>query len=821
MDIKNLSIRFWMQSGIIALGALLYVVLVSFSWIDTRNHLYEDTRYHLQTDLSHLTYQLSENIITGNFGEVDNLLSMYQFNNRFTDLLIVNKKTGELWKTSGISLQEASDYQFTRDEDAILASFSTSTRPVFTFNDSTHIYTAYYSLPLDDWHTTLERNGVLIAHYDTSDRLEQLTQSLLERSLVSGIIIFIFVILLLNLYRVLIQKPIANTIASIQQFSKTHEPIVSKQATSREWVQLSSALRDMSMEMIDSIDAMNIEKKERIRSFNVLETIFESIPDLFFLIDKEFRIIDYRAQKNNLYVPPEVFLGKRMDEVLPKEIGNLFQQCYLSVSKHGDLTTFEYELSLDEYPRYFEARTAKVPESEDIVTIIRDGTQRKQAEDTIARQAFYDALTNLPNRYLALERVQRGIADAERHQNRMAILFMDLDDFKKINDSLGHSTGDDLLAAVANRINDSTRNNDTVARLGGDEFLLIINDLQDLSPVQTIALAVHRKLMTPFDLEHHQVEVSASIGISVYPDNSLDANELLMQADLAMYHAKANGKGQTAFYNDEMNRRMQRQVSVETQLKKAMLSDEFEVFYQPQFSLTDKSIIGAEALIRWNNAELGSVSPSEFIPISEHNGLINDIGRFVIERALNQSQVWRKTISADFRISVNLSPTQMRDLSLVLFIQNMMINTDTTGSALDVEITEGVLLSSHPTVKEVLKRIEQMEISLSMDDFGTGYSSLSYLLKHSFNYVKIDRSFVQAMPTNKQSQVLVKASISLAHGLGLKVVAEGVEDLASAQLLKQYGCDLVQGFYFGKPVDANTFELLWADKAAIEAMLSF
>lgn len=440
----------------------------------------------------------------------------------------------------------------------------------------------------------------------------------------------------------------------------------------------------------------------------------------------------------------------------------------------------------------------------------RDVSLRKAAEKKSEYQAHYDFLTNLPNRFLILDRLTQLLSDAKRNNELVAVMFIDLDDFKKINDTLGHETGDKLLIQASERLQRATRASDTIGRFGGDEFIVILGGLTDISAVYPIAenlLSIFRNL---FKIDGRELMLTASLGTAIYPENGDSASELLRNADSAMYHSKESGRNTSSYFTQSMNVSVTRRLMLEEQLYGALDRDELKVFYQVIIDVASGNIRGTEALLRWHNPVLGMVSPDEFIPIAEQNGLIIAIGEFVLSEALSTNARWHNEFNTDFKISVNLSPRQFRDPGLVNFIQTTLEKFGVPAEKLDLEITEGVLISFHSHSEKIIAELDSMGVNLVMDDFGTGYSSLNYLRKYPFSTLKIDRSFIHDISHDQPSCELISTVMSMAHNLKLKVVAEGVETEDQLVYLAGLGCDYVQGFLYGNPICAEDLTALLA-----------
>lgn len=439
---------------------------------------------------------------------------------------------------------------------------------------------------------------------------------------------------------------------------------------------------------------------------------------------------------------------------------------------------------------------------------LRDVTERREAEEQMAHLAQYDALTDLPNRMLALDRLEQAIKSTARTGKHVATLFLDLDHFKKVNDTLGHVAGDEILVEASRKLNSAVRSQDTVARLGGDEFLVVLGDLNDSTDAQTVAQNLLHRFREPFMVNSRELVLTASIGIAVAPTDGDSATELLRNADTAMYQSKHGGRNTFHFFTAAMNREVARRLSIEEQLRGALEGGEFEIFYQPLVRLHDRSIIGAEALLRWTNPELGAVSPAEFIPIAEQTGQINAIGNHVLEEAVSRVAQWRRIANEKLRVSVNVSPQQFRDAQLIERLDALLAAEDLPGDAIEVEITEGVLLGARAEIGRVLKELRDRGVGIAMDDFGTGYASLSYLRDYPFDTLKIDQRFVRDINRDANDRELVITSLRLAQALGLTAIAEGIESEDQLRVLLEHGCKVAQGYLFGRPMSAENFARL-------------
>ncbi len=440
-----------------------------------------------------------------------------------------------------------------------------------------------------------------------------------------------------------------------------------------------------------------------------------------------------------------------------------------------------------------------------MVHVAADITQRKQAEAALTYQANYDALTGLPNRTLAVERLKMATSQTAREHSHVAAMFVDIDNFKNINDTLGHEFGDQVLVEIAQRVEDNIRASDTLARWGGDEFVVIVTGLHALYEAETVAKKILNLFASPVEVGGHKLMVTASIGIAGCPDNSCDADMLLRQSDAAMYNAKSSGKNAYRHYTEAMNARAERELFMQGHLRHALERKELYLKYQPVVDLDKGCVIGCEALLRWHNPDMGEVGPDEFIPLAEESGLIVNIGEWVLRQACSDLAEWYQAGYPELEMSVNISSRQLRSAAFVDRFVAIVRQYGIAPSAMVLEITENILLDDEEENLVLLSGLKQAGFGLSLDDFGTGYSSLSYLKKFPFSEIKIDRSFVREVARDREDATLCKAIISMGNSLELAVVAEGVEERAQLEFLRNEGVHLVQGYYFSPPVEAGDF----------------
>ena len=436
------------------------------------------------------------------------------------------------------------------------------------------------------------------------------------------------------------------------------------------------------------------------------------------------------------------------------------------------------------------------------ITTARDITDRKDAELRISYMASHDALTTLPNRALLQDRIEQTLVHNQRRKLKAAVLFIDLDNFKIINDTLGHDIGDGLLQAAASRLLEGVRGEDTVARQGGDEFIILLSHISSPEDAGIIAQKLQSTLAEPFLIKGKELHIGASIGIAIYPDDGENMETLMKNSDIAMYHAKESGKGNYQYFSSKLNEQAAEKQELNNDLRHAIERNELFLAYQPVIDMLSGSITGMEVLLRWNHPALGLVSPIKFIPLAEESGLILTIGDWVLKTACEQLQQWLKQGYEVPRLAINLSAKQFRQKSLAEDINNVLKMTGTDPRFIGIEITESMLVQNIEEVVITLLNLSNMGLEISIDDFGTGYSSLSYLKRFPINKLKIDKSFVDDIATHPDDAAIVKAIIAMAHGLSMKVVTEGVETHAQLDFLREHGCEQYQGYIFSKPLPA-------------------
>ncbi len=594
-------------------------------------------------------------------------------------------------------------------------------------------------------------------------------------------------------------------------------------ATDELIITINNALQEKRLQKQNIFMQKQLAESERLHRY-----IVNTSPDIIYILNQDghFTFINERIE-SLLGFSKEEIVGKHYSFLVHKD--DMEQAKYIFNERRiGPRAAKNIELRLkckdDGKSRHFKNRTLPIElsatgmytgkgKSKKSYTgtygVARDVTERKIAEETINFQAYHDLLTRLPNRALLRDRLNLAINQAKRENEILAVMFLDLDRFKNINDSLGHIIGDELLQQVSNRLKDCIRAGDTLARFGGDEFTLMLPKLHNgRDDAGKLASKINGALKQPFNVDGHELYVSASIGIALYPQDGTDMDSLIKHADVAMYHVKGQGKNGYQFYSNEMNAPYIEKLSLDTGIHKALDNNEFHLVYQPQINLRTGEIVGVETLLRWEHPEHGTISPSEFIPFAEESGLIVDIGNWVIKTACAELSRWRLAGLPEIRMAINISARQLMEDNIVKEIIDIIKNYDIPGHCLELEITENAIMNDMDSVVRKLKELSSHNINIAIDDFGTGYSSLSYLHKLPIQTLKIDRIFLKEDRINKGDNTIINTIVAMAKGLNLNVIAEGVESQAQLDYLREIECCEAQGFLFGKPLPPDVISQL-------------
>jgi len=581
-------------------------------------------------------------------------------------------------------------------------------------------------------------------------------------------------------------------------------------------------LRDELEQVTDAINSMrerlrsDLERQdEDAREIRKLSLALEQSPSSVTICDRDWRIEYVNNKflqlaglneqdvlgKQPIYLTQDTLSGDRNEE--------LWKSVRLQVQRAG-VWQGEIQRTRENGERFWEqVVVTPIKDDRDLpshyLILGEDISIRKRYEQQLLRQANYDTLTGLPNRMLALDRLKLALAQSRRDASMVSVMFLDLDNFKHINDTLGHEAGDNLLIEGARRISACLRGTSTVARLGGDEFLVILPALSSPAAVEQVAERILQTFVPPFHLAGQEVFVSTSIGIALYPGDSDDSTSLLQHADAAMYEAKHRGKSAYQRFQPEMKEISQERLRMESLLRRALEMQEFELHFQPIISMGDRQVVGVEALLRWQSPTMGLVLPDRFIPLAEETGLIIPIGRWVLQQACEAVSRWNQEREEPLCMAINVSPRQFRDPHFVETIRTALDDSGLAGESLELEITEHLILDNSIEMDKVLAELDALNVRLSVDDFGTGYSALGYLKKYPFDTLKIDKSFIHDMTTKSDDSALVRAIIQMAHSLSLQVIAEGVETPEEFDFLKKENCDFSQGFLFTPPLREDRF----------------
>ena len=564
------------------------------------------------------------------------------------------------------------------------------------------------------------------------------------------------------------------------------------------------------------------QKKEIILAQHVkLEAIFGSSIDALVQMDFDGHITGWNEQSEKIFGwSAEEILDKRIvDTIIPQRYRVAHEKGMKRFLESGETSVMDNVIEIHalhreghEFPVEISVSVVDSPDLQEFSAYIRDISERKHAETVIWNQANFDSLTALPNSNLLLQKLEHEIRSCDRSNQSLALMYLDLDRFKDVNDSLGHKMGDQLLIEISERLQKIVREIDTVSRLGGDEFAIILGNIDDQLAVQPVCQELLDSLSRPFQFDNEKVFLTASIGVTFYPQDAKNIEGLQRNADQAMYAAKAEGSNRYIFFKPELQQRALRKRKMIGDLRKAIDLDQLEIYYQPVIDLASGELHKAEALLRWHHPESGIISPTVFKPIAEETGLIAEIGSWVFYNAIEQAHRWRELFRPDFQVSINTSPMQWIDDAAAMsqWFEHLK-KQGISGHAICIEITEGLLVDARDRVTNRLLDFSEAEIQISIDDFGTGYSSMSNLKRFDIDYLKIDQSFVRNLDLDQNDLELCEAIVAMAKKMDIQVIAEGVENESQDRILKEFGCDFAQGYLYSRPLPLNEFENLLVD----------
>ncbi|WP_432472812.1 EAL domain-containing protein [Amphritea sp. HPY] len=818
---NSLSLTLWFPLLVAFTFLISCLMLVWVLRSDLESTLVENSMLAITRDMASLQHEMESNFSTGHLKSANRALSFRGLNPQYNTLAAIDQN-GRIMHASQLALKAHKAGMVLPDFDPKrFIQLQRGNQTDIRFEPEHQKIIAYFPLALARRAGEIRplRTGALFLVYDLSIEQAQIWGDVWRSSWPAGLGLLLVMIILIQFLHYFVTLPIQHLVATADALDEDDSKIRSNIQGSGELVRLGAAFNDMAERLKHRNEQRQRAEQTNRNQEQLVKDLLNSTAEAIYGLDTSgictfanppcLQMLGYRDA--------DELIGRNMHQLVhykradgspnPVDESPIFSTFISGRSANID-TDVLWRRDGTNFPAEYWSHPIRRDDTVigAVVTFI-DTSERKQAEQKILHQAHFDALTDLPNRFLSLDRLTQLIKEAKRDQKSVAVLFLDLDDFKKINDTLGHEAGDKLLVESAKRLSKGLRNGDTVGRLGGDEFIVLLPGLATTADISPVADKLLKLFGEAFSIDGRELMLSASIGIAIYPGDGESPSTLLRNADSAMYHAKASGRNNYSFFTLAMNRKVSRRLELEEQIHGALERGEFQVHYQPQVNIFSSQVIGAEALLRWHNPALGQVSPEEFIPIAEQTGLIVTIGQFVLIEALTMTARWQSQLDSNFRIAVNLSPRQIRDPELVSFIEQTLRQSQVSAEDLELEITEGVLMSNQIQIDQALAALSELGVSIAMDDFGTGYSSLSYLRSYPFNILKIDRSFINDMTTSSADRELVNAAIAMAHGLGLKVVAEGVETDQQFRELKQLGCDYAQGYLLGKPVAAEEFLL--------------
>ncbi|KZN39971.1 hypothetical protein N474_10590 [Pseudoalteromonas luteoviolacea CPMOR-2] len=813
---RSINLKFWLTLISTCCAAIFALSLILFSFQVKKDFLIEDTQAHLSTTLSHTIKSLE---VAPQISTLSSIITSTLHVQQFSQVIVTDKQLNILYSSTPNQIGANALTLFPRISNNLVG-LSKEVPIKHLYNTQHALFTSFGKIhhagAQDD--NANSRPFLIVTQYSLSEKINNLYTHYNHNVWIVIAAVLAISLLAITISYHFIHKPIAVLLElsdRLADFKFNHATHVTG---SGELKRLSDNLHSASNTLQQGFEQKNQAQQSALEKQSVLEGIFSALPDIFFIVDKTGKILECHYGSNGtMNIPKMPFIGQKLIDVLPAHAAKHFTKAISATEQSGQLTQIEYRIDADDVIKHFEARLSAIPESHKLVVAVRDITDKKRQEEVILHHAFYDTLTQLPNRFLALDRLQQMIHEAKRNQQLIAVGFIDLDDFKKVNDSMGHEVGDKLLVHSATILKNALRKHDTVARLGGDEFIVLLGDITDQHHISAIATKLVHLFRSPFEIDDRSFTISLSLGLAVFPNDATTPNELLRKADSAMYSAKQLGRNTFSFFTESMSQDLNRRLMLEEKMRLALTNEQFEVYFQPQYDLSSQYVVGAEALLRWHDDELGWISPGEFIPLAEQTGYIIELGQFVLETAIKQIHNLQITLSTPFRIAVNLSPRQFKDPSLVNTISHLISEFKIDTALLELEITEGVLLSGDELVRDALFELHQLGILISMDDFGTGYSSLNYLRQYPFDVLKIDQSFIFDMNTSEQVQQLVNAIIVMSHNLGIKVIAEGIETQLQLETLAAMNCDFGQGYFLGKPMSKIDFEA-WLTQYALQPL---
>ncbi|MBI5436604.1 MAG: EAL domain-containing protein [Nitrosomonadales bacterium] len=763
------------------------------------------------------------------------------------ELKVMMSELGSTLKLLNINLEKTGRYNLAMRE-SLLEAYGGIAGSVQKITDLvvSDIFTGRFATPPDDFlkiataeidkgYTQMHRALLPTAKILIEARIARAKNTLYTNTGIAFLVLLLVVYLSVSIYYAIIDS-IQTLVRSAYTFAGGDLGVRVKLGTRDELSQVGDSFNKMADGFNELLEEHKRAELTLIESRERLNAVIETAMDAVVQMDAAGIITGWNRQAEKIFGwSRKEAAGRMMNEmIIPpqyREAHNNGLKRFL-LTGEGPILNSRVEFMAmhrdgHEFPIELSITVIKAEGKHEFNGFIHDITNRKKSDDLIWKQANFDTLTGLPNRRMFYDRLEQDIKKADRAEFKIALLFIDLDKFKEVNDTLGHSMGDILLVEAARRIGDCVRETDTVARLGGDEFIVILAELDDdIGSVERVAEGILRKLGEPFRLGDEVAYVSASIGITLYPDDATGTEDLLKNADQAMYTAKDKGRNRFSYFTQSMQQAAQARLRLINELRGALAANQFRVYYQPVVDMATGRIAKAEALVRWQHPELGLVSPAQFIPLAEETGLIVGIGDWVFRESARQLKRWKALGNTGLQVSVNMSPVQYARLQVSVNVSPVQFHGTGSlhktwsaylqelglpGQSMVIEITEGLLLDADADVAGKLLEFHDVGIQVAIDDFGTGYSSLSYIKKFDIDYLKIDQSFVRNLAADSDDLALSEAIIVMAHKLGLKVIAEGVETAEQCKLLSAAGCDYAQGYLFSRPVPAEELGELLKD----------
>ncbi len=783
------------------------LIWATYSYVEKKDTIIRQMKKNSKLTLESLKKNISNLLTSYSVAEYENLIHNAMDN---TDILAIVVEDFNLGKVLGKNPYITGKI---RDEKHNILDYD-----IKSSSQKMLLQECYYFESYDIRHMQGEKLGT-ITIYIRNDFINKELNAIIINTLANTLLVsFLLIFALFMSIRFFLLKPLSNVVKIIESGDEDGIPTKSFPSEgSYEILTLSNTIN----KMINSIKESNLALKEH---HDYLQLIINGVNDPIMVIREDYTVElmndATRKASQDMHMVADPAHPKCYElshqRSTPCDTSNHFcplrevmqQKKHLNtLHNHSDETTSRFvELSVTPLFNRDGTCTRVIESARDITTHMQIKEELQEQKDFLHYQTNHDALTGLANRVLFDEKLEQSIAFSKRTQTKMALLFIDLDHFKQINDSLGHKAGDKVLKIITLRLDEVLQQKETLARLGGDEFSVIMKGLTNIQDASILAQKILRLFIEPIMLDETEIYMGCSIGISLYPENGNTPQDLLKYADAAMYKAKKEGRNNFQYYSSEMTEQALERVLMETKLRGGLKNEEFVVYYQPQIDGENGKLIGMEALVRWQSPSMGLVSPAKFLPIAESTGLLIELDRFVMRSAMTQHALWHKEGLDVGILAMNLTVKQLQQKDFIQMLEGLIQETQCSVENMELEVTEDQIMTNPQEAIEILNLVSQMGIKLAVDDFGTGYSSLSYLKKLPINKLKIDQSFVRDLPDDEEDAAITKAIIALAHSLNLKIIAEGVETKEQKDFLILHGCNCIQGYFYSKPIPAHEMQ---------------